>query len=769
MTIQQDLTPEEQQRLNEVNKQHKEQLQATSALEKTIKELSKNNARTKNESAFTDNRLEVRKYTDSVRDTMSSETSKLFEQLEDINIDSRKQSKHEQRDNLKQLDVLRELSKNIQDDEQKLQLQKFVDTTEESIKANSNRFTAFVSKSVDNFGDIGAVLSGLNDSPLLSMGFAYFGNKITDSLKGSREQSYQVQEGSEDQLFELLQQREQSAKRQETLLKELADRKADKPDNKGNVRENEFKVDNSSIEKELKLNNDELVSINDSINNLQNPPAIDHGVDSKQPIENIVNVENNLAQDLSKLTNDEVINQLDFANEQLLSIDDSVQKLNNVSKIDPTIESVVNNTINVPELDLSTLSLERLEELVNVSNQELLSIGGAIDDFLNSVISIDNGKQEPVQVPVNEDNDFKAIETQLININHKLTPLLNGLEERKRESELYNDQLLTALQDLKGKSSGVSGKEDSGSILGSVFGMLNSKALLKTLTGGFMKGFKSLGKSIARVIPKVLSKIMLPVAIVGALFSGVTEALDTFKKSGSVKDAVTSYFGGMLDFITFGLFDTNSLKSMGDTIKGYSQSLYDALTYPLEKMTDLVSGIMSGDWRKSLKAVFELNPIGLLVNGLEKAFNYTADLVSGAFDSAMTSLDTMVTDFTNSIADSFKIPDFDFSMPWDDDNKSKIDDKKTIKSTDLSNIGSARASIRESIGSVYKVNDIPMNKQDYKQASNAVLKAESSNAGGNNSFSNVNIANNNQTIVAPLPSVHNNDIEYIRTRSNNPY
>ena len=55
--LNQDLTPEEQQRLQVAQKQHNESINASKNLENTIKKLAKTNSRTKNETQFTDNRL----------------------------------------------------------------------------------------------------------------------------------------------------------------------------------------------------------------------------------------------------------------------------------------------------------------------------------------------------------------------------------------------------------------------------------------------------------------------------------------------------------------------------------------------------------------------------------------------------------------------------------------------------------------------------------------------------------------------------------------
>ncbi len=719
----QDLTPDEQQRLNEAQKQHEENIKATTALEATIKQLAKNNAKgSSDKTQFSDNLLNIKKYSASVQDQLSNETSKLFDQLTELNDNSRKGTKSEIRDNLKQLEVLRELSKNVQNEDQRLELQKYIDTTEKAINANSNRFTAFVSKVGDNFGDIGAILSGLNDSPLLSMGFAYFGNKIKGALSENRAQNYAVQEGSEEQLLELLQQREKSAKKQEAILKEIADRQSE--------------------------------SKNDTTQSTNNEPII---IDDES---------------LSKIKNKELEKSLLDSNNELSSIDNKLDELKsinssiNAQSSEPVVENVVNNNLTIPELDLdlSSFNLSSLQELLEEANYELIAIQDKLSTFLDYSLNDKNDSQEPVQVSLNDDDTFNKIESQLYDINNKLSPLLNGLEERRREDEIYNDQLLSAIQDLSSKAGGTSTtSKDGEGIFGSFFMMLNPKKLLGGLLKGFKKGFGGLGKMIGKTIPRLLSRLALPALIVGALFSGVTEAIDRYKETGSVREAVEGYFSGILEFITFGFFGQNELDKVKESIKNFSEPLYNALSYPFEKIVETVENIMSGDYKEALKTYFELNPLVMIGKGIGKVFEYVTESFNRVVGDTMKDLNNTFNEFKS----NFKIPSLDlpdFSFFGDDDEKQ---DSSSIKINDTTPIQNSRDNLRKEINSVYVLDSVPMNRDKYANAAKAVITGEKSTSQGNNSFNNVNVSNNNQTIVAPLPSVHNDD--FTVRRMQNPF
>ncbi|WP_352284199.1 hypothetical protein [Pseudoalteromonas sp. Q18-MNA-CIBAN-0097] len=705
--LNQDLTPEEQQRLQVAQKQHNESINASKNLENTIKKLAKTNSRTKNETQFTDNRLEIRQFTDSMRQSMSNETSKLFEQLEEMNVDARKQTKSEQRDNLKQLDVLRELSKNIQDDEQKLQLQKFVDTTEQSIKANSNRFTSFVSGVSNNFGDIGAVLAGLNDSPLLSMGMAYFGNKINDKMNEKREQKYSLQEGAENQLFELLSKQEQNSKKKDALLEELANRE---------------NVQNTVI------NNNETTS----------------NENSKTGKNNNKN------------------NELSSIHDQLVSIDDGLSFSNNASNENDSQEPIqvsVNNEQSYSLQDLPKLDTTVIQDLLDGINYELIDINENIINLNKSNYQQDS--QEPVQVPIDSDG---RINEQLITISKQLEPLINGLEERRRESELFNDKLLDSLNNFQSKNASLKKNDsDGGSMLGGIVqGIFNPKKLLGGLKNVLGKTFKSIGKSI----PRLLGRIALPAMVVGSLVNGVMDGFNEFKKSGNMKEAVFAAAGGMLDFITFGLFGKDELQGVTDKIKESTGRFFDVLSTPFHTIVDFVDSVFTGSTEDVITNLAKLNPIYTIGSMITDSFTIIMDELGKQFD-------VMIQDVKNYFKD-FKLPDFNLDLPsfdlfGDDKTTSDVNSKKTVQKDSIAPIENGRSGLRKEIGSVFKVQDIPMTKDNYtKAAKKAVEGGNSAGNGANNYNSLVNVSNNTQTIVAPLPTVHSNDYN-IRRLNNNPY
>lgn len=136
---------------------------------------------------------------------------------------------------------------------------------------------------------------------------------------------------------------------------------------------------------------------------------------------------------------------------------------------------------------------------------------------------------------------------------------------------------------LDGKTVTTSGSTDTkkeGGILDSIIGFFS---------GGFTNAIKSLFNP--KTLIKVFSKVFLPLAIAATLFSGIIDGFKKYQETGNFSEAVVSALGGMLEFLTFGLFGEDTLKSMFESISNF-----------FSPITDTISNIFNGikDFFKSL-------------------------------------------------------------------------------------------------------------------------------------------------------------------------
>jgi hypothetical protein len=92
-------------------------------------------------------------------------------------------------------------------------------------------------------------------------------------------------------------------------------------------------------------------------------------------------------------------------------------------------------------------------------------------------------------------------------------------------------------------------------------------------------------------ILKALGKVFVIGTIIGALFSGITDAFDEFTKSGSIGNALIAGLAGIVDFLTFGLFDKEKIK---EVIGDFAAWTNEHLVQPFVKfITSIKDSFMS--------------------------------------------------------------------------------------------------------------------------------------------------------------------------------
>jgi hypothetical protein len=114
-------------------------------------------------------------------------------------------------------------------------------------------------------------------------------------------------------------------------------------------------------------------------------------------------------------------------------------------------------------------------------------------------------------------------------------------------------------------------KEESGGgggFLDGIMGMLGS---------GILKAAKFLFNP--KNLMKAFTKFLLPAMIIGSLINGIMDGFKAFMETGSIAEALIAGFGGILSFLTFGLIDAETIRSLVDW---FSSFVTDFIIQPLK-------------------------------------------------------------------------------------------------------------------------------------------------------------------------------------------
>ena len=76
---------------------------------------------------------------------------------------------------------------------------------------------------------------------------------------------------------------------------------------------------------------------------------------------------------------------------------------------------------------------------------------------------------------------------------------------------------------------------------------------------------------------KALGKVFVIGTLVVSLFKGITAAWDKWKESGSIKEALISGLGAIVDFLTVGYFGEDSVKKIFDGVSSFLEPLIDGV------------------------------------------------------------------------------------------------------------------------------------------------------------------------------------------------
>ena len=181
--------------------------------------------------------------------------------------------------------------------------------------------------------------------------------------------------------------------------------------------------------------------------------------------------------------------------------------------------------------------------------------------------------------------DMNVLRQNLVKL-VKLQP--GGKDKARLGADMYfktADQREQMLEDQKAKEQSkapTSGnakpeKKEEGGFLS---GILDK--VIGFFTGSFTSALSALFSP--GIILKALSKIFVIGAIVGALINGIIDGFRKWQETGDLKEALIAGLGGVLDFLTFGLFGADELKKAFDFIGGFVGPIVDSISETFDSL-----------------------------------------------------------------------------------------------------------------------------------------------------------------------------------------
>lgn len=176
-----------------------------------------------------------------------------------------------------------------------------------------------------------------------------------------------------------------------------------------------------------------------------------------------------------------------------------------------------------------------------------------------------------------------------------------GLEEieKMREAPKFDPNVIPAM----GTAANSNKKNDDPlnifHVIAGAFTAQSLMALLKRLVivplgAAFSVAMSGLGKALVAAVRlmfnpalviKLLTKFALPLAIVGALISGIMSGFDEFKKTGDLGKAIVAGLGGAVEFLTFGLIKSEDVQAGIDVVV---EKFNEYVIKPIQDILDFV-------------------------------------------------------------------------------------------------------------------------------------------------------------------------------------
>ena len=175
-------------------------------------------------------------------------------------------------------------------------------------------------------------------------------------------------------------------------------------------------------------------------------------------------------------------------------------------------------------------------------------------------------------------------------------------------------------------------KEESsagGGIIDSILGFLGT---------GLMTAVKFLFSP--KNLLKAFTKFFAPAMIIGSLINGIMDGFKVFSETGSIGEALIAGLGGVLSFLTFGLFDAQTIKNVVNAVSGF---VTDYIVEPITKFFSFLGDSFNTYIKEPVMAAFDsvaglfdefiVQPLKTVFEPVTKFFSNLKDTIFGWFES----------------------------------------------------------------------------------------------------------------------------------------
>ena len=164
-------------------------------------------------------------------------------------------------------------------------------------------------------------------------------------------------------------------------------------------------------------------------------------------------------------------------------------------------------------------------------------------------------------------------------------------EERKKDISFFEEQDKKEAELEAGR-----GKGEGATVVQAGQEPEKKESFLDNIIAMFSNGFMNVIKSLFSVknLLNIFKKVFLPVVIIGTLVSGIMDGFKKYKETGSFSEAIVSGLGGMLSFLTFGLFGEDTLKNLWDKVSGFFEPVMSTITGIFKGIKDFFKKMFGG-------------------------------------------------------------------------------------------------------------------------------------------------------------------------------